>query len=152
KVIACWHHGMLHILVPAPQARRESETDEDFLARVVATDLPKEASDVRIVERSVFPEDRVFRNAWRQDGSGRIDIDMEKARGIQRNRIRAARAPLLAELDVAYQRADEREDTAAKADIAARKQALRDAPADPAIETARTPEELKAVWPLPAGK
>ena len=46
-----------------------------------------------------------------------------------------------------YQRADEAGDTGAKADIAKRKQALRDVTADPAIEAARTPDELRAVWP-----
>jgi hypothetical protein len=48
-------------------------------------------------------------------------------------------------LDMAYLRADESKDEVAKATIAAEKQALRDAPADPAIDAAGTPEELKAV-------
>jgi hypothetical protein len=34
------------------------------------------------------------------------------------------------------------------AEIEAEKQRLRDAPADPRIDAAETPEELKAVWPL----
>lgn len=76
-----------------------------------------------------------------------IMVNMKKARDIQRDRIRVMRAPLLAELDIAYQRADEQDDAEAKADIAARKQSLRDATKDPAIEAARTPEELKAVIP-----
>lgn len=76
-----------------------------------------------------------------------ITISMVKAREIQRDRIRAMRAPVLAELDIAYQRADEQGDSEAKADIAARKQALRDATKDPAIDAAKTPEELKAVIP-----
>ena len=53
----------------------------------------------------------------------------------------------LAALDVEYQHADERGDVAEKARIAAKKQALRDVTADPAIEAAQTPEALKAVWP-----
>jgi hypothetical protein len=36
------------------------------------------------------------------------------------------------------------------ATIEAAKQALRDAPADPAIDAAQTPDQLKAAWPLPA--
>lgn len=76
-----------------------------------------------------------------------VTVDMAKARDIQRERIREMRAPVLAELDTAYQRADERGDTEAKANIASRKQALRDATEDPAIEAAQTPEELKAVIP-----
>ena len=41
----------------------------------------------------------------------------------------------------------EQGDTDAQAAIAAAKQALRNAPADPAIDAAQTPEELKLVQP-----
>ena len=78
-----------------------------------------------------------------------ITINMVKAREIHRTLIRAARAPLMAALDVEYQRADERGDADAKASVAARKQALRDAPADPRIEAAQTIKELRDV-PLPS--
>ncbi|TWT11879.1 hypothetical protein FQU96_14705 [Reyranella sp. CPCC 100927] len=74
---------------------------------------------------------------------------MPRAREIWRGKIRQARAPLLAVLDVEYQRADERGDADAKATIVARKQVLRDAPNDPAIEAAQTVDDLRAVWPLP---
>lgn len=77
-----------------------------------------------------------------------ITVDMGIARDIWRNKIRAERAKRFQELDVAYQRADEEGNAAKKADIAEKKQALRDAPADPAIEAAATPEELKAIWPF----
>jgi hypothetical protein len=36
------------------------------------------------------------------------------------------------------------------ANIEAAKQALREAPADPGIDAAQTPDELKSVWPLPS--
>lgn len=74
-----------------------------------------------------------------------ITIDMSKAREIQRDRMRTARAPKLDALDVSYQRAHETgADTSA---IVAQKQALRDVTVDPAIEAAQTPDALKAVWP-----
>jgi hypothetical protein len=78
-----------------------------------------------------------------------ITVDMAKAREIQRGRIRAARQPLLAALDVEFMRAVEAGDAARQAEVAAQKQALRDAPAHPDIEAAETPEALKAVWPMP---
>jgi len=74
-----------------------------------------------------------------------ITVNMEKARNIHREKMRAARAPLLAALDVAFQRALEQ--NANTATIVAQKQALRDVTSDPAIEAAQTVEELKAVWP-----
>jgi|GEM_PF-1089096 len=92
------------------------------------------------------PADRTFRNAWVLDGD-KIGHDMGKAREIHRERMRAARAPKLAALDVDYQRADEGGKGEDKARIAAKKQALRDVTKDPAIDAATTPEQLKAVWP-----
>ena len=80
-----------------------------------------------------------------------ISIDMEVARDIWRDKIRAARIPALASLDVEYQRADELSDAELKAAIAQRKQALRDAPADPRIDAATTTSELQAVWPEDLG-
>lgn len=97
------------------------------------------------VERSQLP-DASFQSAWVVDG-GLIVVDMGKARDIHRAKIRRARAPLLAELDVAYQRADEFGNDGVKSDIAARKAALRDCTRDPLIEAAATPEQLKQVWP-----
>jgi len=71
-------------------------------------------------------------------------IDMAKAREIHKTNIRAARTPKLAELDIEFQKALETSaDTSA---IAAKKQALRDAPADSGIASASTADELKAQW------
>jgi hypothetical protein len=50
-------------------------------------------------------------------------------------------------LDTAYMRADEVGDQQEKRRIATQKQALRDVTADPRIDAAATPEELKAVIP-----
>lgn len=76
-----------------------------------------------------------------------IKVNMTKAVEIKKDMIRAERAPILEELDVAFMRAVEAGDEKAKAEIAAKKQALRDATKDPAITAAKTPEELKAVVP-----
>ena len=73
-----------------------------------------------------------------------IKINMTKAKEIHRKHIREARTPLLASLDTDFQRALETsQDTTA---IVSKKQALRDAPANTAIDAAKTPEELKASW------
>ena len=73
-----------------------------------------------------------------------IKTDMEKAREIHKANIREARAPKLTELDVQFQRA--LETGASTTDIVAKKQALRDAPADDLIISASTEAELKAQW------
>ncbi len=73
-----------------------------------------------------------------------VTIDMGVARNIHRDRIRKARTAALASLDVAYMRAQEQ--GADTTSIVAQKQELRDAPTDPAINSATTPAELKSVW------
>ncbi len=124
------------------------ETSKEFVVRVAAKDVPPDARDVTVIDVADVPTDLVFRNAWIVR-DGRLVYDMPKARDILRDKIREARAPQLAALDIEYQRADERGDTTRKAEIAIRKQALRDAPADTAIEAAATIEALEAVWLLP---
>lgn len=74
-----------------------------------------------------------------------INVDMAKARNIWRDKLRAEREPILKRLDVEYQRADEAGNATLKNDIAQRKQALRDAPQDPRIESAATVQELKLI-------
>ena len=71
-------------------------------------------------------------------------VDMAKAREIHKNNIRKAREPKLAELDVEFQKA--LETGASTTDIVAKKQALRDAPADSAIDAATDEAGLKAQW------
>ena len=73
-----------------------------------------------------------------------IKIDMAKAKEIHKTNIRYARTPKFAELDIEFQKALETSaDTSA---IVAKKQALRDAPADSAIESATDEAGLKAQW------
>lgn len=76
-----------------------------------------------------------------------IRVNMDKAIEIKKDMIRAERKEKLEALDVAFMRAVEASDTSAQATIAAKKQALRDATDDPAIASATTPDELKAVRP-----
>lgn len=93
-----------------------------------------------------LPADREFRGAWIfQDGA--VVHDLERARAIHRDRLRAQRQPLLEALDVAFFRAQEANDTAALAAIRTQKQALRDAPAAAAVAKAQTLDELKAAIP-----
>ena len=73
-----------------------------------------------------------------------IKIDMAKAKEIHKANIREARTPKLAELDVEFQKA--LETGASTTDIVAKKQALRDAPADSGITSAADTDALKAQW------
>ena len=69
---------------------------------------------------------------------------MAVAKEIHKTNIRNARTSKLAELDIEFQRAIET--GANTTDIVSKKQALRDAPADSAIDSATNESDLKAQW------
>ena len=69
---------------------------------------------------------------------------MAVAKEIHKTNIRNARTPKLAELDIEFQKAQQT--GASTTDIVAKKQALRDAPADSAIDSATDETALKAQW------
>ena len=69
-------------------------------------------------------------------------VDMAKAREIHKTNIRAAREEKFKELDIEFQKA--LETGASTTDIVAKKQALRDAPADSGIAAASNTDSLKA--------
>ena len=71
-------------------------------------------------------------------------INMAKAKEIHKNNIRLVRKDKLAELDIEFQKA--LETSADASTIVAKKQALRDAPADSAIDAATDEAGLKAQW------
>ena len=71
-------------------------------------------------------------------------IDMAKAREIHKDKIRTARTEKFIDLDVEFTKALEA--GTSTTDIATKKQALRDAPADPEISAANDVDALKAQW------
>ena len=71
-------------------------------------------------------------------------VDMAKARELHKDKIRLARKPLLEALDVEFQKA--LETGASTTDIVAKKNALRDAPADSGITNASDVNALKGQW------
>ena len=74
-----------------------------------------------------------------------IIINPDKAKAIWKDKWREARKPLLASLDIEFMKVVELADTEKQAEIASKKQALRDVTQ---TEIAgNTPEEIKAVWP-----
>ena len=75
-----------------------------------------------------------------------IKTDMAKAKELHRDKIREERQPLLDALDIEFQKDLETDDATKKAEVIAKKQALRDAPADTAIDAATDEAGLKAQW------
>ena len=97
----------------------------------------------RTIEKSEVPTDRYFRDAWEDNGV--VEVNMEKAKEIQRNYLRKEREPLLKELDIQYTKSLETKDNQLQDEIVRQKQVLRDITEDPRIANAQSPEELKAL-------
>lgn len=98
--------------------------------------------EIRDASSLTVPQDRTFRAAWQFNGPA-VEVDMAKARDIHRDNLRAERKPRLEELDIQVMR--RMEEGVSAATLIAQKQALRDVTADPRIDAAATPEELKAL-------
>ena len=77
-----------------------------------------------------------------------ININMNKAKDIWRDKIREERKELFTKYDIEYIKALENGHNELQKDIAQKKQLLRDAPSDPRIHQAQSIEELKSIDPI----
>jgi len=113
-------------------------TGELPIEAVKAKDTP---STSIIVQDSELPQaDNDFFNAW-ELADGVVTVNLDKAKELTKQRLRAERAPLLAAQDVLYMRATEAgADTTA---IVAEKQRLRDVTA--LADGCTTTEELRGL-------
>lgn len=117
KKVIIWTNpelGNVCVCTPAPEFSCEEVKDRSTPNGITSY----------IVETSELPEeDGDFFNAWEQ-ANGVVTVNLDKAKALTKDRLRAERAPLLAAQDVAFQRALESgADTTA---IVAEKQRLRD--------------------------
>jgi len=101
----------------------------------------------RVCAESDLPADRYFRDAWEYK-SGKVDVNMAKARSSHLHNIRTARDAELLELDLAFMRSLEKGDTREQGRISTKKEELRDLPQTFDLTTdPDTPEALIQRWP-----
>ena len=122
--------GVVKVFIPA-----EVGLSTEDLSKLALAVVPKGIS-FKIIDQSEVPSDRTFRNAWKEEGEA-VGIDIVKAREVQKDRIRVARAPLMTELDY-KQNAGE--------DVGVERQRLKDFTA--LVDSVSDVEELKAVMPV----
>lgn len=115
-------------------------TGEIPIDQVRAKDIPQNIESF-IVERESLPTSYFdFFDAWEQS-NGVVSVNLSKAKEVTKRRLRFEREPLLAEQDVAFQRA--LESGADTSVVVAEKQRLRDLPL--LADTCTTLEELRAL-------
>lgn len=130
SVIIYTKDNTLHVVHPAGKWK-------DNVRGLLEKAVPDGVTDAVIIEREQIPTDRTYRDAW-EAKSGKVSVDMVRARNIHMGRIRVKRDERLKELDVETMKGN---------DVQAEKQKLRDLPQTFDLSAASTPEELKALWP-----
>lgn len=120
-------------------------TVEEEIQKWHPDDQANVASTLESTEDKIPPQDE-FRNSWTLQGED-IVYDLEKARDLQLDRIRIAREPKLAALDIQYQIADEKDDADQKKAIAAEKQELRDITEPLKTKELSSIDDVKAEFP-----
>jgi len=140
RIVYQGEDGIAKVVIPAPEYLASGGTIDDLLEKVVPEDCLDSAD---IVEADTIPNDRTFRNAWVTSKGKSAEVDLAKAKDVAKDKVRQARTPKFAELDVAYQRADEDGDSDAKAAVVVKKQTARDATADTKITNADSVDNLK---------
>jgi len=139
KIIAYNNGGGVGVIIPVLD--NESKITEFASTNVEA------GVEYIIIDNSELPKDQTFRDALEINGG--LKLNSDKAKAIWKNKWREARKPLLASLDIEFMKAVETADTAKQAEIALKKQALRDVTQTEIV--GNTPEEIKAVWPSVLG-
>lgn len=121
-------------------------SEAEAILRALEKDVPLDAINVQIMERSKLPSDLYFRNAWELNVD-KIEISKQKALDIHVNRIRYARGKELEKLDKAWMRASGQKNTQEADAIEAKRQYLRDLPQTLNLNDFNSVEEIKAFWP-----
>lgn len=120
-----------------------AETEDQFLARLAAKDVPGDATNVQIVDEAVIPSGRTFRNAWAHCQVNGCRIDMPKARAIACDMLRRERSERFKKLDGDWMRETAKGNANVAAEIEAKRDTLRNWPTDQRISTCAAPDELK---------
>lgn len=119
-----------------------AETESEWLARIAAKDVPKDATNVQIVDESAIPTDRAFRNAWKA-GNKCVEHDLPKCKAIAHDKRREKRAAEFAPLDdlIAKKIPGTKE-----SEVEAERQKIREKydAVQAAIDAAQTVEEIKS--------
>ena len=140
RIVYQAENGIAVVVIPDPNFLAQGNTIDDVLIKCVPENCRDSAN---VVEVDTVPSDRTFRNAWVTEQGKSVEVDLDKSKVLAKEKVREARTPKFAELDVAYQRADEADDADAKAAVVVKKQTARDATADTKITNADSVDNLK---------
>jgi hypothetical protein len=96
------------------------------------------------IDTAAIPSDRMFRNAWRANGSG-IYCDMTAANGLARDMLRRERGERFKVLDGQWMRAHAKGDLLTETAVEDKREILRNWPQDSRIDGCASADDLKAL-------
>ncbi len=143
--------GDTYVTHPSPQIRLASETDQQLAERIRDRDIPGDATEIAIIDKSDLPS-RFYRDEWDADGVGaKIDIPIGKARNVKMKAIRAERRIKLDDSDREHMKRQAIYDPTdqERIDYDTFRQGLRDVPGDikPTVDAETDLDALEALQP-----
>ena len=140
RIVYQAENGIAVVVIPDPNFLAKGNTMDNVLIKCVPENCRDSAN---VVEVDTVPSDRTFRNSWVTSKGKSVEVDLDKAKVIAKEKVREARVPKFQELDIAYQRADEDGDADNKKAVADKKKVLRDSTANTKITNADSINKLK---------
>lgn len=126
RVVYTRSDGGVSVVIPAPDGKLVTESEQDWLNRVIAQSVPP-GTPTQTVEVADLPNRR-FRDCWRMNGSG-VYVEPTLIRGQILKEVRLKRDALLAKSDGEKSKLDDVGSQQEKQNLARYRQALRDWPA-----------------------
>jgi hypothetical protein len=123
---------------------------KDVPARVWSSEYKYNRPMYKVVKRQqLSTQNQFYRDCWRLSESDNelIEIDVEKAKNVWKNKMRWARKDIFEKLDMDFFRVMEDGDSERQKEIAVKKKLLREVTDLPELKAAQTIEEIEAVWP-----
>lgn len=125
RIVYSRSDGTVAVIIPVKSLDRAREV------------VPDDAVNVLECDKADLPSDPTFRDAWRMNGRG-VEVDMPAAREIHRRRIDNAKLKILLGLQHRELLGE---------DVSADLMAVRCIDPSAEIAAARTPDELREIWP-----
>ena len=140
RIVYQGENGIAVVVIPDPNFLAKGNTMDNVLIKCVPENCRDSAN---VVEVDTVPSDRTFRNSWVTSKGKSVEVDLDKAKVIAKEKVREARVPKFQELDIAYQRADEGGEADNKKAVADKKKVLRDSTANTKITYADSIDKFK---------
>lgn len=129
KIIYTGADGSLFIIYPAENDKKPSETEDQFIARIRAKDVPSTAVESVVVDANIALPPRNLRRGWNWNNTiFSVDLHVGRTRTAILDEVRQKRNSLLDDSDKMRAKAEDIGTLLQKTQVATYRQQLRDLP------------------------